>query len=121
MSEKFDSSRQRPVTRHVFESGPVEAAKSATMLPLVILFQRAWELAHSVPMPLDRLVHAAEAVALADAVAHLLAEAGDHEGCGRWAVRLSEARHWCAVVQDALAFQDEDEDEKGRHGRREPR
>ena len=118
MSEEFDTCRQQPAAHDALESRPVEVAKSASMLPLVILFQRAWELTRSVPTSPDQLVHAAEAAALADAIAHLLADAGDDEGYKRWAVRLSETRHWCAVVQDALAFQDEDE--KGRRGQREP-
>lgn len=81
---------------------PVEVAKSASMLPLIILFQRAWESANRTELSLDRLEHAAAAVALADATWHLLSEAGDEEGRDRWAVRLSEARHWCAAVRDGL-------------------
>jgi hypothetical protein len=88
---------------------PVEVTRSASMLPLVILFQRAWELAHSTELSLRRLEHAAEAVALAEAVWHLLADAGDEKGQQRWAVRLSEARHWGAVVHDALTVQEEKE------------
>ncbi|MGH7217348.1 MAG: hypothetical protein ACREIG_08945, partial [Nitrospiraceae bacterium] len=53
-------------------------------------------------LSLGRLEHAAEAAALAEAVLHLLAEADDQAGHARWAVRLSEARHWCTVVHDAL-------------------
>lgn len=85
------------------------AARSTSILPLIVLFQRAWELAQSTEASLGRLVHAAEAAALAEAMVHLLAEAGDQEGQARWAVRLSEARHWCAAVQDALSAQEEKE------------
>ena len=76
------------------------------MLPLVILYQRAWDLAQHTDLSLSRLQHAAEAVTLADAVWHLLAEAGDEDGLERWAVRLSEARHWCAAVHDALTYEE---------------
>jgi hypothetical protein len=85
------------------------AARSATILPLIVLFQRAWELAHSTETSLRRLEHAAEAAVLAEAMVHLLAEAGDEDGLERWAVRLSEARHWCAAVHDALASEEENE------------
>lgn len=98
-----------PATDGVAEIIPVEQARSASMLPLVILFQQAWELAHATDLSLDRLEHAAEASALAEAVWHLLAEAGDAEGEARWMVRLSEARHWCAVVHDALTCQEDGE------------
>jgi hypothetical protein len=81
----------------------IEAPKSASLLPLLVLYQRAWDLAHATELSLSRLEHAAEAAALADAVAHLLADAGDEEGYERWTIRLSEARHWCAAVHDALA------------------
>lgn len=88
---------------------PAEITRSASMLPLIILFQRAWELAHSTQLSLSRLEHAAEAAALADAVWHLLADAGDEDGLERWAIRLSEARHWCAAVHDALTYEEENE------------
>jgi hypothetical protein len=81
---------------------PVGPPRSASILPLIVLYQRAWELAHYTEQSLGRLAHAAEAAALADAVLHLLAEAGDGKGYVRWAVRVSEARHWCVVVHDAL-------------------
>jgi hypothetical protein len=107
MNDESCERRQQPGHDHGLQTGRVETAKSASMLPLIILFQRAWELAHSVQTSLARLEHAAEAAALADAVAHLLADAGDQEGYERWSVRLSEARHWCAVVHDALTIQEE--------------
>ncbi|MDO9117159.1 MAG: hypothetical protein Q7U39_04320 [Nitrospira sp.] len=91
------------------ESAPRMDARSTSIVPLIVLFQRAWELAHSTEMSLARLEHAAEAGALAEAMLHLLAEAGDEEGQARWAVRLSEVRHWCAVVHDALSAQEEKE------------
>jgi len=89
------------------EIEPGAAPRSASIMPLIVLYQRAWELAHAAEPSLDRLERAAEAVALAEAVVHLLVEAGDEEGHERWGVRLSEARHWCAVVRDALAEQEE--------------
>lgn len=85
------------------------AARSTSIVPLIVLFQRAWELAHSTETSLGRLEHAAEAAALAEVMVHLLAEAGDQEGQARWAVRLSEARHWCAAVHDALSAHEETE------------
>lgn len=89
------------------EMVPVEEPRTASMLPLVVLYQRAWELAQTTELSLGRLARAAEASALADAVLHLLAEAGDREGHARWTVRLSEAKHWCAVVHDALTEREE--------------
>jgi hypothetical protein len=97
----------RPEAGKGIEILPVERVKSASMLPLIILFHRASELARSIELSLGRLEHAAEAAALAEAVRHLLAEAGDEEGEARWMVRLSEARHWCAVVHDALTCREE--------------
>ncbi len=85
------------------------APRSTSIVPLIVLFQRAWELARVTELSLRRLEHAAEAAALAEAMRHLLAEAGDQEGQARWTVRLSEARHWCAVVHDALIEQEEKE------------
>ena len=107
MSDELDRARDRQAEERAIDIVRVESAKSASMLPLIILFQRAWELAQSTDPSLVRLEHAAEAAALADAVRHLLADAGDEEGYARWAVRLSEARHWCAVVHDALANEEE--------------
>ncbi len=91
------------------EMGPVEEPRTASMLPLVVLYQRAWDRAQTTELSLVRLEHAAEASALADAVLHLLAEAGDQEGYARWTVRLSEARHWLTAVHDALTSQEERE------------
>ena len=85
------------------------AARSTSIVPLIVLFQRAWELAQSTETSLGCLEHAAEAAALAEAMVHLLTEAGDQEGHARWTVRLSEARHWCAAVHDALSAQEEKE------------
>ena len=76
--------------------------RTASMLPLVVLYQRAWDLAKAEEVSLACLVHSAEAAALADAIRHLLDEVGDQEGSTRWSVRLSEARHLSAVLQDAL-------------------
>jgi hypothetical protein len=107
MNDERDRARDRQAGERAIDIAPVERAKSASMLPLVILFQQAWELAHATDLSLDRLEHAAKASALAEAVWHLLAEAGDAEGEARWMIRLSEARHWCAVVHDALANEEE--------------
>ncbi len=93
--------------RQDVEIEPGAAPRSASIMPLIVLYQQAWELAHSAEPSLSRFERAAEAVALSEAVVHLLAEAGDEEGHQRWSVRLSEARHWCAVVRDALAEQEE--------------
>ena len=79
------------------------------MLPLIVLFQQAWELAHQADVSLYRLERAAEAGALANAILHLLADAQDLEGQERWAVRVSEAKQWCAAVHDALACEEEQE------------
>jgi hypothetical protein len=81
--------------------------KSASLLPLLLLYQRAWERAHETEPSLGCLEQAAEAAALADAIRHLLVEAGEVQGEARWAVRLSEARHWCSVVRDAVTFREE--------------
>lgn len=109
MNDERDRVRDRQAGERAIDIGPVERAKSASMLPLIILFQRAWELAQSRDLSLARLEHAAEAAALADAVAHLLADAGDEDGYQRWTIRLSEARQWCAAVHDALACREERE------------
>lgn len=111
MSEGSWQPHKKPerLTNGAVEVVPAEITRSASMLPLMILFQRAWELAHSTPLSLSRLEHAAEAAALADAVWHLLADAGDEDGLKRWTVRLSEARHWCAAVHDALTYEEEKE------------
>lgn len=67
-----------------------------------MLYQRAWDLAQAAEVSFAGLMHSAEAVALADAIRHLLDEVGDREGSTRWSVRFSEARHLSAVLQDAL-------------------
>lgn len=82
--------------------------RSASIIPLLVLYQRAWDLARAGELSLERLERAAEAVALADAILHLLAEVEDEAGRARWTVRLSEARHWCGVVRDALTAGEED-------------
>lgn len=99
--------RPRQAAEGAVEIGPADEPRTASMLPLVVLYQRAWELAYTTELSLARLEHAAEASALADAVLHLLAEAQDINGQARWAVRVSEAKHWCAVVHDALTDQEE--------------
>ena len=109
-SRKFvQAGHDRGAGEGAAEIAPGVAARSTSIVPLIVLFQRAWELAQSTETSLSRLEHAAEAAALAEAMLHLLAEAGDQEGRARWAVRLSEARHWCAAVHDALSAQEEKE------------
>ena len=103
------SGHERGAGEGAAEIVPGVAARSASIVPLIILFQGAWELAQSAETLFGRLEHAAAAAALAEAMVHLLAEAGDREGRARWAVRLSEARHWCAAVRDALSAQEEKE------------
>ena len=76
--------------------------RTASMLPLVVLYQRAWDLAQAAEVSFAGLMHSAEAAALADAIRHLLDDVGDREGSTRWSVRFSEARHLSAVLQDAL-------------------
>ncbi|MEW6248432.1 MAG: hypothetical protein AB1555_17240 [Nitrospirota bacterium] len=100
-----DREPRRAAERRVEAEGMV-IPKTASILPLLVLYQRAWELTQSSELSLARLAHAAEAAALADAVCHLLAEAGDEAGHVRWAARLSEARHWVGVIHDALSHQE---------------
>ena len=80
----------------------VTVHRSASLAPLLVLYQQAWEWAQRMDLSLEQLQRTAEAAALADAIRHLLAEAGDHEGRERWAVRLSEAKQWLAAVHDGL-------------------
>ena len=101
--------RNPPAAEGAVEVPPIDEPRSASMLPLIVLYQRAWDLAQTTELSLGRLERAAEAVGLADAILHLLAEAGDRDGHARWVVRASEARHWCAVVHDALAIREEQE------------
>ncbi len=85
------------------DTAQVRDGRTASMLPLVVLYQRAWDLAQAAEVSFVGLMHSAEAVAMADAVRHLLDDVGDREGSIRWSVRFSEARHLSAVLQDALA------------------
>ncbi len=85
------------------DTAQIRDGRTASMLPLVVLYQRAWDLAQAAEASFAGLIHSAEAAALADAIRHLLDEVGDREGITRWSVRLSEARHLSAVLQDALA------------------
>ena len=96
---------ERPELRareQALDTAQIGDGRTASMLPLVVLYQRAWDLAQAEEGSLACLVHSAEAAALADAIRHLLDEVGDQEGSTRWSVRLSEARHLSAVLQDAL-------------------
>lgn len=80
----------------------ITVCRSASLAPLLVLYQRAWEWAQRTDLSLEQLQRAAEAAALADAISHLLAEAGDPAGHERWTVRLSEAQQWLAAVHDGL-------------------
>jgi hypothetical protein len=108
-SSPFFDHRSPQAAEGIVEATPVEMRRSASMLPMIMLYQQAWELAQTTELSLSRLERAAEAAALADAILHLLAEAGDQAGHARWVVRASEARHWCAVVHDALTIREEQE------------
>jgi len=96
---------ERPELRareQALDTAQIGDGRTASMLPLVVLYQRAWDLAHVEEVSLACLVHSAEAAALADAIRHLLDEVGDREGNIRWTVRFSEARHLSVALQDAL-------------------
>lgn len=80
----------------------VTVHRSASLAPLVVLYRRAWEWAQRMDLSLEQLQRTAEAAAFADAIRHLLAEAGDLEGQARWMVRLSEAKQWLIAVHDGL-------------------
>lgn len=84
------------------DTAQIRDGRTASMLPMVVLYQRAWDLAQAEEVSLACLVHSAEAAALADAIRHLLDEVGDREGSIRWTVRFSEARHLSVALQDAL-------------------
>jgi hypothetical protein len=88
----------------VFPQAREEATvfRSASLAPLLVLYQQAWERAQRIELSLEQLQRAAEAATLADAISHLLAEAGDLDGYKRWMVRLSEAKQWLAAVHDGL-------------------
>lgn len=77
-------------------------AKSASIVPLLALYCQARDLAQTDGVLLDRLEHAAEALALSRAIAALVEEAGGGSASLRWAVRVSEAEHLVMVVRDAL-------------------
>ena len=99
------SAQERAVQRSQgFPAAGREAAvfRSASFGPLLLLYQQAWEWAQRMDLSLEQLQRTAEAAALADAIRHLLAEAGDLEGQERWTVRLSEAKQWLAAVHDGL-------------------
>lgn len=86
-------------------SGPVpedSTVKSASIVPLFALYCQARALAQADGVLLDRLEHAAEALALSRAIAALVEEADSRSARLRWAVRVSEAEHLVMVVRDAL-------------------
>lgn len=82
-------------------------ANSASIAPLFALYFQAWDLAQSDGALLDRLEHAAEALALSRAIAALVEEAVGGSAGLRWAVKVSEAEHLVMVVRDALTDRDE--------------
>lgn len=84
------------------EKQAVAVCRSSSIVPLLVLYQQSWEWAQRMDLSLEQLQRTAEAAALADAICHLLAEAGDLEGHKRWVVRLSEAKQWLAAVHDGL-------------------
>ncbi|MDZ4853526.1 MAG: hypothetical protein SGJ26_01460 [Nitrospirota bacterium] len=88
----------------------VTVSRSASLAPLLVLYQQAWECAQRMNLSLEQLQRAAEAALLAGVISHLLAVAGDLAGHERWMVRLSEARQWLAAVHDGLT---QSEDVKG--------
>lgn len=86
-------------------AGPVQedsVEKSASITPLFALYSQAWDLAQADGALLERLEHAAEALALSRAIAALVQEAVGGSAGLRWAVRVSEAEHLVMVVRDAL-------------------
>ena len=91
-------------------AGPVQedsAEKSASITPLFALYFQAWDLAQADGALLERLEHAAEALALSRAIAALVEEAVGGSASLRWAVRVSEAEHLVMVVRDALIYCEE--------------
>ncbi|CAI4032633.1 hypothetical protein DNFV4_03063 [Nitrospira tepida] len=91
-----------PIEHSAMEDAEPDCPRSASIVPLLVLYQQAWNLAQQGEVSLEQLEHAAEASALARAVSCLLAEVGDPVEQTRWAVRSSEAGHLMAVIRDAL-------------------
>ncbi|HBH79696.1 MAG TPA: hypothetical protein DDY39_07715 [Nitrospira sp.] len=82
-------------------------AKSASIAPLFALYFEAWDLAQADGALLERLEHAAEALALSRAIAALVQEAVGGSASLRWAVKVSEAEHLVMVMRDALTSREE--------------
>jgi hypothetical protein len=103
--DREGSAQERAVQRNIRLSTAGEAGtapQSASLTPVLVLYQRAWEWTQRTELSLGQFQRAAEAAALADAICYLLAEAGDLEGHERWTVKVSEARQWLAAVHDGL-------------------
>lgn len=83
------------------------SAKSASIEPLVAIYCQAWDLAQADGVLLQRLEHAAEALALSRAIAALGEEAVGGSASLRWGVKVSEAQHLVMVVRDALTHCEE--------------
>lgn len=91
-------------------AGPVQegsSAKSASIGPLFGLYRQALDLAQADGVLVERLEHAAEALALSRAIFALVTEAVGGSTSLRWAVKVSEAEHLVAVVRDALIHGEE--------------
>lgn len=91
-----------PTAGHSQAAEVAAVSGSASIVRLLVLYRQAWEWAQRMDLSLEQLQRTAEAAALADAIRHLLAEAGDLEGHERWTVRLSEAKQWLAAIHDGL-------------------
>ena len=91
-----------PEETSLMMAGGPDRPRSASIVPLLVLYQQAWGMAQQGELSLERLEHAAEASALARAMSYLLAEAGDTAERARWEARNSEAMHLVAVIRDAL-------------------
>ncbi|MFO0773183.1 MAG: hypothetical protein U0172_00785 [Nitrospiraceae bacterium] len=82
--------------------------RSASLMPVLILFHRAFDLAHTEPVSLKRLEFAAQALALADAIRHLVDDAGDESMAERWSIKTSETAHLLDTIRDALLHNQEE-------------
>ncbi len=100
---------QDPSPLELPEAEAASSQKSASMVPLLVLYHQAWELAQQEMITFERLEWAAQAVALSKAIAALVEEVGDEAYQVRWSVRVSEAEHWLCVVRDALTSVEEKE------------
>jgi hypothetical protein len=105
MSDHGKKSLRQGSAERAWTSGLVRedpTAKSASIALLLALYCQARDLAQADGVLLERLEHAAEALALSRAIAALVEEAGSRSASLRWAVRVSEAEHLVMVVRDAL-------------------